>query len=53
MGIASQILSKESIYEFETYNNPIPNINTAYKNSKKYIIPNWFDEYQNLFNETL
>ena len=53
VGIASQILSKESIYEFETYNNPIPNINTAYKNSKKYIIPNWFDEYQKLFNETL
>ena len=53
VGIASQILSKESIYEFETYSNPIPNIDTAYKNSKKYIIPNWFEEYHKLFNETL
>ena len=53
VGIASKILSAESIYDFETYNNPIPNVDTAYKNSKKYIIPNWFDEYHKLFKETL
>ena len=49
----SQVLSKESIYNFNRYNNPLPNIDTAYKNSKKFIIPDWFDEYEKLFNETL
>ena len=53
VGIASQVLSKESIYNFNRYNNPLPNIDTAYKNSKKFIIPDWFDEYKKLFNETL
>ncbi len=53
VGIASQVLSKESIYNFNRYNNPLPNIDTAYKNSKKFIIPDWFDEYEKLFNETL
>tara|TARA_Y100000996_G_scaffold302974_1_gene240309 strand:+ start:208 stop:1125 length:918 start_codon:yes stop_codon:yes gene_type:complete len=53
VGIASQILSKESIYDFNRYNNPLPNIDIAYKNSKKFIIPDWFDEYEKLFNETL
>ena len=36
VGIASQVLSKESIYNFNRYNNPLPNIDTAYKNSKKF-----------------
>ena len=53
VGIASQILSKESIYNFNRFNNPLPNIDIAYKNSKKFIIPDWFDEYEKLFNETL
>jgi glycosyltransferase involved in cell wall biosynthesis len=48
VGIASQILSKESIFNMENYLLAKPNIDIAYENSVKYTLPKWNIEYRNL-----
>ena len=49
VGIASEILSKESIFDMSNYKNSKPNIDTAYENSLKLTIPKGFDEYIKMF----
>ena len=39
VGVASEILSDESIFDIDELNKPIPNVEYAYENSKNFIIP--------------
>lgn len=49
VGIADEILSSESLYDINYFENPKPNSQTAYENSAKYTIPQGFVEYLKLF----
>ncbi len=49
VGLASQILSEESIFEMEHFEDAKPNIEVAYRNSIKYKIPNGFERFRDLF----
>ncbi len=49
VGIASNILAKESIFNMSNYKDATPNINEAYKNSLPYTIPAGFDNIKKLF----
>ena len=51
VGIANKILSKESIFEYENFNDAKPNIDVAYNNVQKYQIPNGFSFFEELFIE--
>ncbi len=51
VGIANKILSKESIFEYENFNDAKPNIDVAYNNVQKYQIPNGFRFFEELFIE--
>jgi len=53
VGFASEILSKESIFDMSNYKNSKPNIETAYENSLKLTIPKGFDEYLKMFKDLL
>jgi len=53
VGIANQILDPESIFDFEnldTFKNAVPNIEVAFKNSSKLIIPKGMLGYVEMFN---
>ena len=50
VGLASYILSKESIYTPEEYEKAIPNIEDAYHNVQKYIIPYGFLKFNQFFH---
>ena len=49
VGIADEILSPESLFSIDYFENPKPNSQTAYENSVKYTIPQGFLEYLKLF----
>ena len=49
VGFASDILGEESIFNMDNYKNAKPNIEIAYKNSKKLSIPKGFDNFINMF----
>ena len=49
VGIASEILSKNSIFNMENFENAKPDINTAYKNSTSLMIPMGFDRFIEMF----
>lgn len=51
VGIASEILSKESIYNMNNFINAKPNIEFAFKQSKDYTIPKGFEKYRTLLTE--
>ena len=51
VGIAKEILSPESIFDIENFGKAIPNIELAYQNSKKFIIPEGFKEFNRLLNK--
>ena len=52
VGIAGEILSKESIYEFDNYPKAIPNVEVAFKNVQKFtiesLLPKYIEEFTNL-----
>jgi glycosyltransferase involved in cell wall biosynthesis len=52
VGIASEILAKESIYEFNSYLNARPNVEEAFKNVQKFtresLLPKYVEEFINL-----
>lgn len=53
VGIANQILDPESIFDFEnldTFKNAVPNVEVAFKNSSKLIIPEGMLGYVEMFN---
>ncbi len=52
VGIAELILSKDSIFEIDKYYDAKPNINVAYKNVQKYCLPQGFENFIKLFEET-
>ena len=50
VGIATEVLSSESIYEdVNNFQNAKPNILYAYKNSQKYTIPDGMKKYIEMF----
>ena len=51
VGIASEILSQESIFNMENFLYAKPNIEIAYKNVEKYKIPNGFEKYNQLLQD--
>jgi len=51
VGIASKILNKDSIFNMSNFHNAKPDIETAYKNSIKYRMPNGFSQYIEMFKE--
>jgi hypothetical protein len=50
VGIASEILSPESIFTMSNFQNAKPNVNWALKNTKKHTIPNSFENFKKMFN---
>ena len=51
VGIASEILHKDAIFNMDNYKKSKANNNYALKNSEKYIIPAGFDKYFQMFKE--
>ena len=53
VGIASKILDESSIFTMENFSTAKPSESYAYKNSIKYKIPEWFDNFENLFKSMI
>ena len=53
VGIASKILHESSIFTMENFSTAKPSESYAYKNSIKYKIPEWFDNFENLFKSMI
>lgn len=53
VGIASEILSKKSIFDMKNFINAEPDVDTAFKNSVKYNIPNGFKDFLCLFENLI
>ncbi len=53
VGIASQILSKTSIFDMENYQKASPNPEYALKNIEKYKLPNGFILFKKMFEEII
>ena len=51
VGIANKILPKKSIFQDENYENTKPDIELAYSNVQKYIIPEGFNKFIKIFEE--
>ncbi len=50
VGIASEILSEESIFNMGNFLDAKPNIDYAYNSIEKYKIPNGFEKFNEMFN---
>ena len=50
VGIASEILSKESIFNMDNFLDAIPNTSHALRNIEKYKLPNGFKKFNDMFN---
>ena len=53
VGIASEILSKKSIFDMQNFISAEPDIDTSFKNAVKYNIPNGFKEFIYLFENLI
>ena len=51
VGVSNLILSKESIFNMENYQNAKPNVDQAYKNVQKYDIENSMMRFTNLISK--
>ena len=51
VGVAPEILSNESIYKVEKFNESKPDVDFAYEKSKKYLIPNGIKLFEKMFVE--
>lgn len=51
VGIASEILSPESIFTMENYLSAKPNVEYAFQNVQKYLIPEGFEKFNLLMSE--
>jgi len=49
VGIADIILSEESIFDMNNYSQAKPNIDVAYRNVSKLVIPEGYEEFKNIF----
>ena len=48
VGFASDILSSESIFDMNNFQNAKPNVDFAYKKSKELVIPEGFEKFINM-----
>ena len=53
VGVASEILSKNSIFDMNNFARAKPDIEVAYANSQQYLIPKGYESFINLFEEIL
>lgn len=53
VGIASEILSKKSIFDMKNFVNAEPDVDTSFKNAVKYNMPNGFKEFIYLFENLI
>ena len=53
VGIASELLPPESIFDFNRDTIPRPNVDQAFKEVKKYVTPDWFSAYIKMFESLL
>ena len=53
VGVASEILSKNSIFDMNNFAMAKPDIEVAYANSQQYLIPKGYESFINLFEEIL
>ena len=53
VGVASEILSKTSIFDMNNFAMAKPDIEVAYANSQQYLIPKGYESFINLFEEIL
>jgi len=53
VGLASLILSPDSIVESNNFHHANPNTKISYENSMNYTIPNWYKNYREMFNNLL
>lgn len=51
VGVASEILSTESIFTMDNISAAKPNIDEAFKNVQKFTIPNGLEDYRKFFKE--
>ena len=51
VGIASEVLSEESIFDMSTFKNAIPNVEFAYQKVQQYTIPEGFVKFNKLFKD--
>ena len=51
VGVAPEVLSKDSIFEMENFSSATYDIEFALKSVQKYIIPNGFNDFNNMFKE--
>ena len=51
VGVASEILHKDSIFEIDSFSKSIPYIEHAYKNSLNYTIPKGLNKFDSIFSE--
>ena len=51
VGVANQILSDKSIFTMKEYRNAKPNVEHAYREVQKYIIPEGFESFINFFED--
>ena len=51
VGVASEILSKESIYSMDNFQNSTPNVEYAYKNAKQFLTPEGIKPYTEYFKK--
>ena len=49
VGVASEFLHSNSLFDMDNFQNAIPNTEYAYEKSKQYSIPNGFKEYIDMF----
>lgn len=50
VGVASEFLHSNSLFDMDNFQNAIPNTEYAYEKSKQYSIPNGFKEYLDMLN---
>ena len=53
VGFAGNILSAESIFDINNFNDAKPNTLEAYEKVQQYMIPEGFHEYKKLFEELI
>ena len=51
VGIANEILSKESIFDMKNILKAKPNTDVAFKNASKFMIPNGFNEFNKMIKD--
>jgi len=51
VGIAKEILHPSSIFKFENFSNAKPNIEYAFEKVQEYLMPDWFSQFDKMFDE--